>query len=88
MLKDVKPGKRARIRHHHAIGPMRRRFLDLGLLPETEIDVLGKAPCGDPIRCRVGNCCLTLRNEEAASIEVDYEPTPQDENGSAPSHTE
>ncbi|MCG6908939.1 MAG: ferrous iron transport protein A [Deltaproteobacteria bacterium] len=79
MLKDVQPGKRARIRHHHATGPMRRRFLDLGLLPETEIDVIGKAPFGDPIQCRIGNCCLTLRNEEAACIEVDYEPAASEE---------
>lgn len=85
MLKDVKPGKRARIRHHHAIGPMRRRFLDLGLLPETEIDVIAKAPFGDPIRCRVGNCCLTLRCEEAASIEVDYDPGAPDDNDTATS---
>jgi len=78
MLKDVKPGRRARIRHHHAIGPMRRRFLDMGLLPETEIDVIGKAPFGDPIQCRIGNCCLMLRNAEAACIEVDYDPSPAD----------
>jgi ferrous iron transport protein A len=71
MLKDVKPGRRARIRNHHAEGPMRRRLLDLGLVPETEIDVIRKAPFGDPIQCRVGNCCLTLRGAEAACIEVD-----------------
>ena len=71
MLKDVQSGCRARIHCHHATGAMRQRLLDLGFVPQANIDVIRRAPLGDPIECRVANYKVTLRNSEAALIEVE-----------------
>ncbi len=73
MLKDIKPGCHARIHCHHAKGAVRQRLLDLGFVPQTEIDVIRCAPLGDPIECRVANYKVALRRSEADLIEVEYE---------------
>lgn len=72
-LCDVKPGKKAKIRCHHAKGAVRQRLLDLGFIPQAQIDVIRRAPLGDPIQCKVANYNVTLRNSEAALIEVEEE---------------
>ena len=72
MLKKIKPGQRAKIRCHHAKGAVRQRLLDLGFVPETEIEVIRKAPLGDPIECCVANYTVALRKSEADLIEVEY----------------
>lgn len=73
MLKDIKPGLRARIFCHHSRGSVRQRLLDLGFVPQTEIQVLRRAPLGDPIECRVANYKVALRKSEAELIEVEYD---------------
>jgi ferrous iron transport protein A len=70
-LCDMKAGQKARIRCHHARGSVRQRLLDLGFVPESEIDVVRRAPLGDPIQCKVANYNVTLRESEASLIEVD-----------------
>jgi len=71
MLRDIKPGRRAKIRCHHATGAVRQRLLDLGFVPETEVEVIRKAPLGDPIECCVANYTVALRKSEADLIEVE-----------------
>jgi ferrous iron transport protein A len=79
MLNDLKPGQRARIHCHHTTGATRQRLLSLGFIPRAEVDVIRRAPFGDPIQCRVFNCCVTLSRSEAKLIEVDSEEeTPAD----------
>ena len=51
-------------------GALRRRLLDLGLTPKTEIMVRKVAPFGDPIEVFIRGFELTLRKDEAAVIEV------------------
>lgn len=70
-LNQVKSGRKARIRCHHGKGAIRQRLLDLGFVPESEIDVIRRAPLGDPIQCKVSNYCVTLRASEAQLIEVE-----------------
>ena len=71
MLREIKPGCRARIHCHHAKGAVRQRLLDLGFVPQAEIEVIRKAPMGDPIECCVANYKVALRNSEADLIEVE-----------------
>lgn len=70
-LNDLQPGDRARICRHHAEGAIRQRLLDLGFVPQTEINIIRKAPLGDPIECEVDNLKIALRLTEAALIEVE-----------------
>jgi Fe2+ transport system protein FeoA len=49
----------------------RRRLLELGFLPGTEVRVLGVAPMGDPLDVEVRGCRFSLRHAEAEAIEVE-----------------
>ncbi len=48
----------------------RRRLLELGLLPQTEVRVVHVAPLGDPLSLRVRNGTLSIRRAEAHHISV------------------
>ncbi len=49
----------------------RRRLMELGLVPGTEISVLNVAPLGDPLELSVRGCRLSIRSHEAALVEVE-----------------
>ena len=51
-------------------GPLRLRFLDMGLIPGTVVTYVKAAPMGDPIEIRVRGYELTLRVSDAKNIEV------------------
>ncbi len=63
-------GCRCRIRRHHARGAVRQRLLDMGFIPNAEVEVLRVATLGDPIEVKVGDSFITLRKHEADQIEV------------------
>ncbi len=47
------------------------RLLTLGLYPGVEIEVLRRAPMGDPLQVRSGTTLLSIRQHEAEGIEVE-----------------
>ena len=49
-------------------GVGRMHFLDMGLTPGTPVQVVSRAPLGDPIQILVRGYALTLRKEDAAAI--------------------
>lgn len=51
--------------------PIKRRLMDMGLIPGTTIYVHKFAPLGDPIEIRVKSTELTLRKMDAINILVD-----------------
>lgn len=52
--------------------PMSCRLMEMGLINGTEVQVLRRAPFGDPLQVRVGDDYeLSLRFSEAALIDVD-----------------
>ena len=69
-LREMKVGERAIIKEVKAKGELGRRILDMGLVPETEIKVVGRAPLRDPVALRLKGFTLTLRNSEADWITV------------------
>ncbi len=73
-LAKLAPGDRARITAVGSIGPMRRRLMDMGLLPGEEVEVQKVAPLGDPIEVRVKSYSLSLRKKEAEGIAVEVRP--------------
>ena len=54
----------------NATGEIRRRLLDMGLVKGSLIRVVRKAPLGDPMEIMVNGFLLTLRLEEAKTIQV------------------
>ncbi len=53
---------------------VRRRLLELGLLPQTEVRLMHIAPLGDPLSLRVRNTTLSIRRGEAEHILVETSP--------------
>ena len=51
-------------------GVLRCRLLDMGLIPQTRISVSKIAPMGDPMELQLRGYVLTLRREDARSIEI------------------
>lgn len=70
-LRQLKPKQRARIVAVEAGGELGRRIRDMGLVPGTEILVVGRAPLKDPVALRVKDFTLSLRNNEADHITVE-----------------
>jgi Fe2+ transport system protein FeoA len=49
---------------------VRRRLLEMGLCPGVAIDVIRRAPLGDPLEVRVRGYLLSLRLDQAAQVSV------------------
>ncbi|MDD2966778.1 MAG: FeoA family protein [Desulfovibrionaceae bacterium] len=54
-----------------ASGELGRRIRDMGLVPGTELTIVGRAPLQDPVALRLRDFTMTLRNGEADQIMVD-----------------
>lgn len=55
-------------------GLERRRFMDLGILPGTHIEVDLSSPSGDPMAYRVRGALIALRHEQANMINISRDP--------------
>jgi Fe2+ transport system protein FeoA len=69
-LSELAPGSRAVIERVDASLSSGRRLCDLGFVPETEIEVVRRAPLGDPIAYEVRGTRLCLRRSEARHVWV------------------
>lgn len=69
-LKEVKIGQSAVITAVGGSGSLRQHFLDMGMIPDTEVTVVKLAPMGDPMQLRLHGYELTLRLADAEQIEV------------------
>ncbi len=69
-LKDTVLGETVRIKKLGGDGALRQHFLDMGLIPGTDVTVVKYAPMGDPVELRLRGYELTLRLADAEQIEV------------------
>lgn len=69
-LKEVKVGQSCTVAKLTGTGAVKRRIMDMGLTKGTEVHVKKVAPLGDPIELTVRGYELSIRKDEAASIEV------------------
>jgi len=70
-LKDLKPGQEGTVISIGEKGPVRRRIMDMGVTPGTQVKVIKVAPLGDPIEINVRGYELSLRKTEASQIEIE-----------------
>jgi len=70
-LRQAQVNQKLRICSVGAQGELGRRIRDMGLMPGTEVTVVGKAPLKDPVALRLRDFTLTLRNSEADHIVVE-----------------
>lgn len=69
-LAQLKTGSSGIITAVGGDGALRRRLLDMGLTPKTKVMVRKVAPLGDPIELYLRGYELTIRKEDADSIEI------------------
>ncbi len=74
-LREIKEGQSARVLHVGGSGALRQHFLDMGIIPGTDIRVVKYAPMGDPVEICLHGYELTIRLDDADKIEV--EPVPE-----------
>ena len=70
MLNELRPGQSARIEEVGGEGALRQHFLDMGMIPGTEITLVKLAPMGDPMEFRLHGYELTLRVADAEKVKV------------------
>lgn len=64
-------GKKAKVKSLTSDGNIRRRMLDIGLIPGTVVEALQKSPSGDPTAYYIRGAVMALRSEEASKILVE-----------------
>lgn len=69
-LRDVKVGDSCQVVRLTGSGAAKRRIMDMGVTKGVKIFVRKVAPLGDPIEVTLRGYELTLRKDEAQSIEV------------------
>ncbi len=69
-LKDTQIGQTVCVKELGGDGALRQHFLDMGIIPGTEITLMKYAPMGDPIELRLHGYELTIRLADAEKIEV------------------
>ena len=69
-LDELEPGRQARVVRVEGDAALRRRIMDMGLVPGTEVRLERSAPLPDPISFRVRGSALSLRRAEAAAVRV------------------
>lgn len=69
-LKDVKVGESATVARLTGVGALKRRIMDMGLTKGTRVYVRKVAPLGDPLELTVRGYELSIRRDEAASVEI------------------
>ena len=49
---------------------IRRRLLEMGFCNGASVEVVRRAPLGDPIEFRLRGYCLSLRDEQARNVRI------------------
>lgn len=70
-LDQLAPGSRGVVRVIAAENGARRRLLEMGFVPGTELRVVRLAPLGDPMQIELHGYHISLRRSEARAILVE-----------------
>lgn len=69
-MADLLPGQRAVVHSIEGEGPLIQRMMQMGLLEGTQIEMVRRAPAGDPIEFHILGYSLSLRACEARSVTI------------------
>ena len=70
-LKELEIGKTATVTKVGGSGALRQHFLDMGLIPGSDVTVIKYAPMGDPIELMISGYELTIRLADAEQIGIE-----------------
>ena len=69
-LKEAKIGSTVTVKKINGEGALKRRIMDMGITKGVSVYIRKVAPLGDPIEVTVRGYELSLREADAASIDV------------------
>lgn len=69
-LSQMPVGSACTVADIHLEGLLRRRIMDLGIIPGTAVECIRKGPSGDPTAYAVRGTTIALRKEDAAKISI------------------
>lgn len=69
-LNQLVLGERATILSIETNEEMKRRLLDIGFTPDTDVTYVLKSPLGSPKAYEIKGAMIAIRNEDAAKIYV------------------
>ena len=72
-LSDAYIDKRVKVLRVLVKEDKKRRFYDLGIIPEMIVKPLFRSPFGDPTAFLINGSVIALRREDTSLIEVAYE---------------
>ena len=67
-LNCLEPGKCGKVMEVSGDREFRRRLLEMGFCNGVAVELVRRAPFGDPIEFRLRGYCLSLRNEQARNV--------------------
>jgi len=67
---DLRVGERVRVARVDGLDEISMRLLEMGLTPGVELELLGKAPLGDPLEFELRGYRLSVRIAEARRVAV------------------
>ena len=70
-LRDAAIGTSVKVKKLHGEGAVKRRIMDMGITKGTEVFIRKVAPLGDPIEVTVRGYELSLRKQDAETIEIE-----------------
>lgn len=69
-LCDLQEGRVGVVTEVSSTGDMKRRFMDLGVVPDTNIRCLFKSPYGDPAAYEIRGTIIAIRKEDAKNVKI------------------
>ena len=71
VLDQLGVGDRARVSGILGADEVSMRLMEMGLVPGTEVTLVGQAPLGDPLELELRGYRLSVRRSEAARVQID-----------------
>jgi len=69
-LASIPNRSRVRVSSIRSAGPSSLRLMEMGLVQGVEVEVIRRAPLGDPMQVQIGDYQLSLRHAEADLVDV------------------
>ena len=67
---NLMPGRWAVVEAIHTADGLRRRLMDMGLVPGAPVACVGRSPGGDPAAYEICGAVVAIRHRDAAHIAV------------------
>jgi ferrous iron transport protein A len=72
-LSELQYGQRATVASvDHSCPSLVSRIMALGLVPGEQVEVLHRAPLGDPMQIKAGSTYISVRRVDSAFISVSF----------------